>query len=644
MISVIVPTYNQSRYLAQAIESVWAQDLEDIEIVVVDDGSTDDTDAVLSGMRRDPRLRCFRQQNQGPAAARNRGIRESRGELIAFLDSDDCWQPGKLKAQLAALERTGRRFSYTGSQIIDASGAVLAHQPAAEDDGKFSQLIWGNRFSTPTVLVQRSLLDECGWFDESLRTGEDWDLWLRFSSRGPGACVPEPLVSVHGTQRWQADPLQLDALEHSINKVLIRMFELVAARPELAALTSKKGQVRSWHLAVLAKSYLHARQFGRSFSAAIRSLLNSPRGLLYLTPFDHRPAGVISERTLSPTVDAMGESSLPSQSTSAGASVSVVIRTFNRAAMLRNALDSVLAQTLPPDEIIVVDDGSTDQTPQVMADYVKAHKSIRYLQLKQNVGMDRAGRFGVEESSGDFVAFLDSDDVWRPRHLLACLTQIGKNPGAVMAFSGYGLMNADGQGLVAEVREPGASRPAFASLLRKQVVVQPTRSVVSRRAIAAIGGLPPTVAGDWILSVLISAKFPNGVVRTPESTAVFRIHGSQSYGRPSAMRDSLLEATDYIFTHLPDRYRSLKTQIVAINLLHSAVFLWQAGETAEAWRSMSRAVALYPRSLVTKDFWRAFLRLVIPPSMGRLVRGWKRSLQERRARNSATAPAATKTA
>lgn len=314
--------------------------------------------------------------------------------------------------------------------------------------------------------------------------------------------------------------------------------------------------------------------------------------------------------------------------------ISVVIRTFNRAAMLRDALHSVLAQTFAPDEIIVVDDGSTDETSQVMADYVKAHPTIRYFQLKQNVGMDRAGRFGVEQSRADFVAFLDSDDVWLPGHLEACLTQIEENPGVVMAFSGYGLMNEGGQRLVAEVREPVTPRPTFASLLRKQVVIQPTRSLVSRQAIAAIGGLPPTVAGDWILSVLIAAKFANGVVRAPESTALFRIHGTQSYSRPSEMRDALLEATDYIFTHLPNTYRPLRSEILAINLLHSAIFFWQAGEAAEAWRSMSRAVALYPTSLATKDFWRAFLRLVIPSSLGRLGRRWKRSLQERSQRFS----------
>ncbi|HEY6121646.1 MAG TPA: glycosyltransferase family A protein, partial [Pyrinomonadaceae bacterium] len=168
MISVIVPTYNQSRYLTRAIESVWAQDLDDFEIIVVDDGSTDDTEAILQELSSQGKLRCFRQENLGPAAARNRGIRESRGELIAFLDSDDFWLPGKLKAQLDALARTGDRFSYCGSKVVDENESPIALAPASTDDGRFLNLVWGNRFATPTVLVQRSLLDEVGLFDESL--------------------------------------------------------------------------------------------------------------------------------------------------------------------------------------------------------------------------------------------------------------------------------------------------------------------------------------------------------------------------------------------------------------------------------------------------------------------------------------------
>lgn len=632
MISVIVPTYNQSRYLPRAIESVWIQGIEDIEIVVVDDGSTDDTDAVLAGMLKDSRLRCFRQPNQGPAAARNRGIRESRGELIAFLDSDDFWAPGKLKAQLGALERTGNRFSYCGFQMIDDRGAALGHRLARGDDFEFSQLIWGNRCGTPTVLVQRSLLDECGPFDESLRTGEDWDLWLRFSAKGPGACVPEPLVLVHGTNRWQADRLQLDAYETSIDKVLNRMFALVAAREDLAPFMAKKGQIRSWHLAVLAKSFFHARQFGRSFRTAIRSVLSSPRGLLYLSPFDHhqRLTSAASKGSSSPADDRLGESSLARISQSpAKPSVSVVIRTFNRAAMLRDALDSVLAQTVAPTEVLVVDDASTDETPQVMADYVKAHQSIRYLPLARNIGMEKAGRLGVEESTSEYVAFLDSDDIWLPSHIEECLAELKRTPGAVLVFSGYGLMNADGQTLTARVSEPRLTKPALMTLLCKRIVVQPTRAVLLRQAILDVKAIPFVLATDWILHVLVAARFPDGVVQTSGSTAVFRIHGSQSYSRPDEMRTALLEATEYLFVELPADYSSLKPRILAINLLHSAVFLWQAGKLRQGWQSVAQAVSTYPRCIGTKEFCSAIGRLVVPSQLGQWLRNWKRTIQLR---------------
>ena len=284
MVSVIIPTYNQAQQLPRAIESVWAQGIEDLEVIVVDDGSTDDTDVVLRELSNDGRLRCFRQQNLGPAAARNRGIRESRGELIAFLDSDDFWLPGKLQAELEALERTGCRFSYCGSQVVDENGDVLTSLPAADKDSLFSELIWGNRIATPTVLVHRSLLDEAGPFDESLHSGEDWDLWLRLSLRSRAACVPKPLVAVRGEQKWQADDLQFRGYEHTVNTVLPRLFSLAAEHENLASIVKKKRQVISWHFAVLAKSYLRHGDFLDSMRCAARSLTSSPRGLIYMIP------------------------------------------------------------------------------------------------------------------------------------------------------------------------------------------------------------------------------------------------------------------------------------------------------------------------------------------------------------------------
>ena len=657
MISVIVPTYNQSRYLARAIESVWAQDLNDVEIIVVDDGSTDDTEAILQELSNQGRLRYFRQENQGPAAARNRGIRESRGELIAFLDSDDFWLPGKLKAQLNALARTGDRFSYCGSKVIDENESLIALAPASTDDGRFINLVWGNRFATPTVLVQRSLLDEVGLFDESLRTGEDWDLWLRLASKGPGACVSEPLAVVLGSRRWQADEGQFRAYEHSMNTVLARIFGHAETQPELTALLAQKERITSWHFAVLAKSYLNSREFRRSLRYAAKCIASSPRGLIYLLPITRLqyladetaklvwPREVTSQTGAAVPVIVQSSNRESVRGTSADFSVSVVIRTYNRAGMLGDALNSVLGQTLPPAEVLVVDDGSTDETAKLMESYLEAEKTVRYIQLKENVGMDQAGRIGVEQSSADYVAFLDSDDVWLPTHLEECLAEIERNPGAVMVFSGYGLMTAEGRMLIARVKEPSLLCPPLLSLLCKRIVVQPTRTVFLRRAIMDVGGMPlMNLVGDWVLNVLIAARFLNGVVRTAGSTALFRIHGSQSYSRPSEMRDSLLKATDYIFNQLPEKYRPFKRRVVAINLLHSAAFLWQAGELTEGWQSLFRAVAVRPLSVTTREFWIALVRLVVPPSLGRLFRGWKRSLQERRARNSGTVPTATNTA
>lgn len=648
MISVIVPTYNQSRYLARAIESVWAQDLSDVEIVIVDDGSTDDTEAILQQLSNDGRLHYFRQENLGPAAARNRGIRESRGELIALLDSDDYWLPGKLKAQQDALVRTGYRFSYCGSKVIDENGDLISLAPVSTDDGRFINLVWGNRFATPSVLVQRSLLDEVGLFDESLRTGEDWDLWLRLSAKSSGACIPEPLVAVTGNQHWRADENQLRAYEHSISTVLASMFHLAANQPELAPVIARKDQIASWHFSVLAKSYLHERDFRRALRWAVRCIARSPHGLIYLMPA-RRPQSVAITEQLSASKDEginpESSSAGISSNVTADFSVSVIIRTYNRALMLAEALDSALRQTLPAREIVVIDDGSTDETPQLIESYLSKHPEIRYVRTEGNQGADRAARIGVEETRFPFVAFLDSDDLWLPHHLAEAATAFEANPGTVMAFSSYGLVNARGETLVDRTREPRLSDPPLRQLILKKVIVQPTRTVFSRRAIFDVGGIPLfPAAEDWVLAVLLAGRFPSGIVQTNQRTVFFRVHGSQSYSRPLEILKTLLEASEYLSTRVPAEFRTLKARVMATNLLHCAVFLWQSGNQADAWRSLARAVGLRFLSVTTKEFWAAFLRLIVPPSLGRRVREWKRAVQERRGKNSGTAPAATHTA
>jgi glycosyltransferase involved in cell wall biosynthesis len=198
-VSVVVATYNQAQWLDQTIASVRGQQCEDWELIVVDDGSTDGTAAVVARYATDARIRCLRQARQERAAARNRGIAESTGRLVAFLDADDVWRPEKLARQLAALEREpAAAFCYTLARFVDASGnpLPLRKPPHALGGCIFPALMRANRVILSSVLARRAILEEVGAFDATLPAlgCEDWDLWLRLARRHPVAVVDEELT------------------------------------------------------------------------------------------------------------------------------------------------------------------------------------------------------------------------------------------------------------------------------------------------------------------------------------------------------------------------------------------------------------------------------------------------------------------
>jgi glycosyltransferase involved in cell wall biosynthesis len=315
--------------------------------------------------------------------------------------------------------------------------------------------------------------------------------------------------------------------------------------------------------------------------------------------------------------------------------VSVIIRTFNRATMLKDALDSVLNQTMLPGEILVIDDGSTDETPDLMASYCRRAPYIHYLRLPENHGMDFAQQIGFKETHGDYVAFLDSDDVWLPLHLERCVEALRGQLNSAMVFGKYGQMDIQRQSLVSEVNEPEISSPPLDSFLFKRIIVQPTRSVYKRKAILDAGGMPFCgIASDWVLSALVASMHPQGVIQLPERTVYFRLHESQSFSRPEQVRDDLLISTEYIFERLPAERQCLKRQVIALNLLHAAVFFWQTEKIKGAWQCLLKAVRTNPRCLVSTDFRVALSRLLIHPALGRIIRNWKRTAQRRQSNSS----------
>jgi glycosyltransferase involved in cell wall biosynthesis len=192
-VSVIMPVYNCARYVAQAVDSVLSQGYSEKELIVVDDGSTDETLEVLE--RYGDRLRLLRQHNRGAASARNHALSKARGDLVAFIDGDDVWLPGKLAAQVAYLR------AHPGAKLLygrwcewrpDASGNWPDPQHFADgydessvDPGAsgwiYTKLLFDSIVCTITTMMPTQLLRSVGGFDEELRIGEDYDLWLRLS-------------------------------------------------------------------------------------------------------------------------------------------------------------------------------------------------------------------------------------------------------------------------------------------------------------------------------------------------------------------------------------------------------------------------------------------------------------------------------
>jgi len=191
-VTVIIPTYNSAALVTQAIDSALAQTTAPTEIIVIDDGSADDTKTRLAPYTN--RIKYHHQSNQGVAAARNLGLREATSDFIAFLDADDLWHPQKLELQLQAIA-THSEISLLATE----RSATISTLPLQNPNDQIQKIPWKdlvvkNRFTTSSVLLRRSILNQTGHFDTALQGPEDYDLWLRIAELAPVAKLHLPLT------------------------------------------------------------------------------------------------------------------------------------------------------------------------------------------------------------------------------------------------------------------------------------------------------------------------------------------------------------------------------------------------------------------------------------------------------------------
>jgi len=199
-VSVVITCYNYGHYVEGCLDSVFKQTFDDFEVILVDDGSTDDTvDRVKPYSERDSRFRYLRTTNGGQASAKNTGIYHSRGEFVAFLDADDLWHPEKLMKQMSLFQDDAVGIVYSLMEFINEKGEMLPSGPPSKyltpRSGWITDyLLFDNFIPFSTSVVRRECLENHGVFDEGLAMGIDWDLWLRLSPHYRFAFVDEPLM------------------------------------------------------------------------------------------------------------------------------------------------------------------------------------------------------------------------------------------------------------------------------------------------------------------------------------------------------------------------------------------------------------------------------------------------------------------
>jgi glycosyltransferase involved in cell wall biosynthesis len=283
-ISVIIPTYNYARYLGEAIDSALGQTYPALEVIVVDDGSTDETPAILAGYGDG--IRVLRQRNQGVAAARNRGIAAAHGEYLAFLDSDDIWKPRKLELQIARFESDpALGLVHCGTETIDSAAKTVQVLLDGMEGWVATEML---RFDRPVIggpcsviVIPKRVAEEIGGFDERLLVSEDWELCYRVALRYRVGYIAEALV------RYRSHGNGIHLNIPNMEAAMLLSLEKAFSSPDPAVQSLKSHAYGRLHR-ILAGCYFQAGQPGRFVRHMMKSLRYDFRNIRYFVAYPMR--------------------------------------------------------------------------------------------------------------------------------------------------------------------------------------------------------------------------------------------------------------------------------------------------------------------------------------------------------------------
>jgi glycosyltransferase involved in cell wall biosynthesis len=512
-ISVIIPLYNGERFITQALDSVFAQSLPATEVIVVDDGSIDDGPGIVSRYGEARPLGLLRKSNAGQSSARNFGVGYSHGKLIALLDQDDVWYPDHLaELQRPFLEDMHNTLGWTYSNLdeINEHNRLRARATLADTSGnhpkmQLDECLRQDMFVLPSAsMISRTAFDAVGGFDEELCGYEDDDLFLRLFVAGyRNVYIEKPL----GQWRVYANS---------------------------SSFTPRMARSRMLYARKLLRSFpdepLLSRFYTRDLIAPrfLRQVVEVTREALRVADPDRIDECVEDILFLESYVYS-GVKRYPLRQ---DLLITAIVPLFNGAPYIREAIQSIIDQELLPDEIIVVDDGSTDDGPDIVAEMAR-HHPIRLLH-KANGGQSSARNLGADHAHGDLIAFLDQDDAWYPNHLTELVKPFLQTRAVELGWSYSDLDETNEAGEMIthgflSTRQAAHPKRDVASCLKHDMFVLPSASLISRRAFRAVGGFDERLSGyeddDFFLRMFL-AGFDNMFVQY--SLSKWRIYDTSS--------------------------------------------------------------------------------------------------------------------
>lgn len=538
-IAAVIPLYNGARYIEEALRGVLAQTLPPHEIIVVDDGSTDDGPAIVERMAADHPITLLRKPNGGQSSARNLGIQHANSELIALLDQDDVWYANHLKKLVEPfleVRRVELAWVYANLDEIDINGRLIgvsvldACSTPHPKDTLITCLREDMYILPSSTLMSRKVFLAIGGFDEELSGYEDDDLFIRLFHAGyDHAYISTPLG------RWRiykASSSQSPRMARS---------RMVFARKLLRNFPDDPFNHRHYSRDLIAPRFL------RLAIVEAREALRKGN-----------PEAI--ERCL--TDVALLRSHLPNRHGSGARRheylITAIIPLYNGAAFIEETLQSVLAQTMPPDEIIVVDDGSSDAGPEIVRRLAQSHP-IRLLQ-KENGGQSAARNFGVAHAHGDLIAFLDHDDIWYPHHLATLMEPFAGSRPTDLGWTYSNLDRVDQDGSMqfrSFLSDLGTAHPKTSLLdcLGQDMYILPSAALIDRKAFLAVGGFDESLSGyedDDLFLRLFRAGYDN--VYLDEALSRWRIFPSSASYSPRMAKSRRIYA-EKLLSQFPDNLR-----------------------------------------------------------------------------------------